>query len=189
MSRQRHGPAGDRSALVVLDVFSTFLFPGGDALFSETTAVAVSIRELCARFRARHRPVIFANDNFDRWDDDFDGMLARVADSGDLGRRMVGALRPQAGDYRLLKPRHSAFFETPLPSLLAHLQVTGLVICGIATDSCVLATVMDAHVRGLDSVVPVDTTASQTSERTARTLLHLRDSCNVATPRSGEVFS
>ena len=189
MSRQRRGPAGERSALVVLDVFSTFLFPGGDALFSETTSVAGAIRELCARFRARHRPVIFANDNFDRWDDDFDGMLARVGHSGDRGHRMVHALRPQEGDYRLLKPRHSAFFETSLPSLLAHLQVADLVICGIATDSCVLATVMDAHVRGLDSVVPVDTTASQTAERTARTLLHLRDSCNVATPHSGEVFS
>ena len=43
----------------------------------------------------------------------------------------------------MLKPKHSAFLCTALPVLLHQLGVDGLVLAGVATDSCVLATALD----------------------------------------------
>lgn len=184
MDKRQEGGAHGITALLVLDVFSTFDFPGGDELFSLLVPVIAPMQALIWHFRKRGRPVIYANDNAGRWQDDFDGMLSHVRQSGMEGAAVVHALAPVPSDYRMLKPRHSAFFETPLPSLLHHLDARTLVVCGIATDSCVLATVLDAHVRGLVPVVPADTTASQTEGRTERTLIHLRESCGVSTPIS-----
>jgi len=176
-------------ALLVLDVFNTFEFPGGDALFRETLDIVEQLRELAQRFRVAGMPVIFINDNLQRWQDDFDEVIAHVGASGEKGAVMTTALQPLPGDFRLLKPRHSAFFETALPSLLAHLNIREVVVCGIAADSCVLSTVMDAHVRGIKTTVPMDATASQTRERTERVLSHLRESCEVATPLSSAFFA
>lgn len=170
------------STLVVLDVFTSFAFPGGQALFDQAKPAVEQIRQLRNRFHQARRPVIFINDHFGRWQDGFDQLLAHVEHSGDQGRHMVSALRPVGGDFTLLKPRHSAFFETALPSLLAYLDSRRIVVTGLATDSCVLCTALDAHVRGIESIVPVDTTAAQTKERTDRTLLHLRQTCGLATP-------
>jgi nicotinamidase-related amidase len=177
--------AAPPSALLVLDVFSTFDFPGGDALLAQTSGITDNVRRLCGRYRDAGRPVVFVNDNFGRWEESFGDLVTRVGDS--KGSSIATTLRPEPSDYRLLKPRHSAFFETSLPSLLAHLDVARIVVAGIAADSCVLSTVMDAHVRGFDSVVPKDTTASQSAERTARVLAHLSESCGIDTPVSDEV--
>ena len=179
--------AREKSGLLLLDVFNTFDFPGGDELYRETLKVLEPIQKLAERFRQSHRPVIFINDNAGRWQDDFNALLSHVKSSGAKGARMVDALYPQQGDYKLLKPRHSAFFETPLPSLLSHFDVRRVVVCGIAADSCVLSTVMDAHTRGIEALVPADGTASQTPERTARVLAHLRESSGVDTPPSSKV--
>jgi nicotinamidase-related amidase len=180
---------GERSpaALLVLDVFSTFDFPGGDALFEQARQPVERLRVLRQRFHEAGRPVVFVNDNFARWQDSFDELLAYVAASGWRGKAMVAALRPEGRDFKLLKPRHSAFFETALPSLLSCLSLHRSVVTGLAADSCVLCTVLDAHVRGLEAVVPSDTTASQTTVRTERALEHLRETCEIATPLSADI--
>ncbi|URL56869.1 cysteine hydrolase [Luteibacter flocculans] len=179
--------ADSRTALLVLDVFNTFQFPGGDELFQQAQEAIGKIRLLRERFHAREAPVIFVNDNFDRWQDSFDELVDYVAGSGAPGRTMVEALCPHGSDLKLLKPRHSAFFETALPSLLDHFDVRRIVVTGLAGDSCVLCTVLDAHVRGITPIVPADTTASQTIERTTRALAHLRETFGTETPLSERV--
>jgi nicotinamidase-related amidase len=173
------------SALLVLDVFSTFDFLGGDALLEQTSSITDNLRRLCERYRDAERPVVFVNDNFGRWEESFDDLVLRVRAS--RGSAIAAALRPAPSDYQLLKPRHSAFFETALPSLLAYLDVKRIVVAGIAADSCVLSTVMDAHVRGYESIVPKNTTAFQSADRTARVLAHLNESCSIDTPLSEDI--
>lgn len=174
-------------ALLILDVFNTFDFPGGDELATHTKGIVPAIVALRDRFHAHGAPVIYVNDNFSRWQDGFDELVDFVRGSGGAGREVADALAPAPTDLKLVKPRHSALFETALPSLLSFLDVRRLVVTGIATDSCILATVLDAHVRGYESVVPVDTTAAQTEERVERTLIHLRDTCAMKTPRSTSI--
>lgn len=59
-------------ALLVLDVFNTFEFPGGEELFRETRDIVEPLRGLAQRFRSAGMPVIFVNENLQRWQDDFD---------------------------------------------------------------------------------------------------------------------
>ena len=165
----------------------TFRFPGGEELFNNAQQAGDRIRLLRQRFHEAGCPVIFVNDNFERWQDSFDEIVDHVGRSGEHGRHMVRALRPDAGELKLLKPRHSAFFETALPSLLDHMGVKRIVVTGLAADSCVLSTVLDAYVRRIEAVVPADTTAAETAERRQRTLAHLRETFGIETPVSAHV--
>ncbi len=66
------------------------------------------------------------------------------------------ALEPihsQPPDYFVLKPRHSAFYGTPLALLLEALDVGRLLLAGVSATSCIWFTGADAHVRGFDVVV------------------------------------
>ncbi|ACT59197.1 isochorismatase family protein [Hirschia baltica] len=55
----------------------------------------------------------------------------------------------------------SAFFETPLQSLLVWLKVDTLVITGGSTSGCVRATAVDALSRGYRAIVPIETCADK----------------------------
>lgn len=73
-------------------------------------------------------------------------------------------LRPRKRDFTILKPRHSAFYATPLNLLLEALKCERLVITGIAADSCVLFSAMDAYLRGYSVWVPQDCIAAESAE-------------------------
>jgi nicotinamidase-related amidase len=71
---------------------------------------------------------------------------------------------PECDDYVVLKPKHSAFFQTPLDILLKHLGTKKLVLAGFCTNSCILFTAQDAYMRDLELLVPADCVASHTIE-------------------------
>jgi len=60
----------------------------------------------------------------------------------------------------VLKPKHSAFYQTCLQVLLQHLGVKTLLLAGIATDSCVTFTANDAYLRGYRLILLADGCAS-----------------------------
>ena len=72
-------------------------------------------------------------------------------------------LRPTPEDLSVLKPRHSAFYNTPLEFLLEELKVSSLIIAGLSTDICVLATAQDAYVHKFEVRVPSDCSAADTA--------------------------
>ncbi|EIZ80540.1 isochorismatase hydrolase [Novosphingobium sp. Rr 2-17] len=55
----------------------------------------------------------------------------------------------------------SAFFETPLQSLLVWHKVDTLVITGGSTSGCIRATAVDALSRGYRTIVPIETCADK----------------------------
>jgi nicotinamidase-related amidase len=67
---------------------------------------------------------------------------------------------------------HSAFFGTPLQLLLQHLKVHHLILTGVSSDQCVLATAATARMLGLDVTVPRDAVAAQTPDRTRASIYH-----------------
>jgi nicotinamidase-related amidase len=73
-------------------------------------------------------------------------------------------------DYFMFKPRHSAFFGTPLQSLLGDLGIRRLVLTGITSHQCVLFTAMDAHVREYQLLVPADCVGAGSREETRHAL-------------------
>jgi nicotinamidase-related amidase len=68
-------------------------------------------------------------------------------------------IRP--GDTQFTKRMPSAFFETPLQSLLVWHRVDTVVVTGGSTSGCVRATAVDALSRGYRTIVPIETTADK----------------------------
>jgi isochorismate hydrolase len=62
-------------------------------------------------------PVISVNDNRGKWRSDFSAVLSHCLRPDSPGCPMVRQLIPEASDYIVLKPKHSAFYATPLDTL------------------------------------------------------------------------
>jgi nicotinamidase-related amidase len=155
-------PDHARTALVILDMISDFRFPDGAEVLRAARRIAPHIAALKRRAHEAGLAVIYVNDYSGRWRSDRAELLQRALASQAKGQDVVHALLPEQDDYFILKPRHSAFYATPLDILLTHLGTKGLILSGISSHQCVLFTANDAHVRGLDLIIPTDCVGAPT---------------------------
>ncbi len=181
--KPRNGSRG-RAAVLALDLITDFDFPDGPAVRRALAARAGPLRQLLARARRAHVPVIFANDNLGEWRSDAPALIAHCTRPHLPGASLVKTLLPAPGDCIVLKPRHSAFFGTPLAALLDEREVRTLVIAGISAESCVWMTACDAHTRGFDLVIPTDTMAAATAKGLRLSLTGLRDVLGARVPKT-----
>lgn len=165
-----------QSALLIIDMISDFGFPDGEKLFVEAEKAIGHMVQVRTLFRGRGLPVIYVNDNFDHWNLGFSGLVDWAQRRDSRGRAIVERLLPAEEDYFILKPRHSAFYETALPSLLDRLDVRRLAIVGVAGDACVLSSALDAYIRQLPVWVPANASASLTAKRNTRAMEFLAES-------------
>ncbi len=163
-----------RQALLLVDVINDMVFPGSSALVAQAVPMARKLAKLKARAKARGVPCVYCNDNFGRWRSDFRSLVAHCVRDDVPGRPVASLLQPDDDDYFVLKPRHSAFFATPLELLLRDLEADTLVITGIAGNICVLFSANDAYIRGYRVVVPPDCVASNTRADTRRAVEQMR---------------
>jgi nicotinamidase-related amidase len=175
------------SALAIIDMINTWEIADGDALLRQSARIVAALARLKARAQAAQVPVIYVNDNFGQWRSDFKQVIAAARETNLRAAQIVDALVPGDDDYFVLKPKHSAFFGTPLELLLEKLRVERLILCGVAGDQCVLASASDALLRGYEAVVPNDTIACRSAARTRAVLMHFRDAMDIATPPSRSV--
>ena len=176
-----------RSALLLVDVVNPFAFEGAQALLEHARPAADVMAGLADRARQAGVPVVYVNDNFSHWTESFETLVERCVEPDAPGRAVVQRVRPAEGDYHVLKPKHSGFFETPLASLLSDLDVDTVVLVGFATDVCVLATAMDARMRDFRLVVPQDACAAETGTAHQAALVHLRRVLHAETPPASAV--
>lgn len=174
----------DKRALLVIDIVNPLDFPGGAQLLAQARPAVRNIARLKRRFKARGTPIIYVNDNFTHWLSDFRELVAICSQPDVLGAPLAQALPPEHDDYLVLKPKHSAFFASPLEVLLRQLRVDHVVVTGIAGDGCVLSTATDAHMRDFDVSVPSDCCASITAARNRQALALLRQSLKLDTRAS-----
>ncbi len=175
------------SALLILDMMSRWDFPDGDRLVRAALRVAPTIASLANRCRERGVPVIYANDNSGQWRSDFKFVVRQALESAGPGARIAQLLEPREEDYFVLKPKHSAFFATPLELLLDHLQVRRLIVTGTTTDQCVAGTVVDARMRDFHVVVPEDCVATLGAPRNRRALQHFHEVLRIPTTAAGHL--
>jgi nicotinamidase-related amidase len=173
-------PAPGNSALLILDLISDWRFPDAEKLLPHALAIAPTVAAFKARCRSARVPVIYGNDNQGQWRSDFRQVVETSLASGGSGARVTALLAPHDDDYFVLKPKHSAFFGTPLDLLLQYLGVRRLFVAGVASDQCVVATAMDARMRDYEVVVVSDSVASQSRARNRRALEHF-DKLAIAT--------
>ena len=157
-----HGNVPDSSpvALILIDVINDLDFPNNASLLKQIPALAGNIAALAKRCREKRIPVIYVNDNRGRWRSDFSSVIAHCRRPDMAGRPLVEKLIPEPGDYVVLKPKHSAFYATPLDTLLDYLKTKTVILTGLTTAACVLLTAGEIYVRDLGLFVPADCVAS-----------------------------
>jgi nicotinamidase-related amidase len=174
--------AAQRAAILVLDVLTDFEFPDGARVRRALQARAQALCGFLARARTQVGPIIYVNDNFGEWRSDAPALMTRCTSPHRAGAALVRTLAPDADDQIVLKPRHSAFFGTPLAALLADRRVGTLVLTGVSVESCVWMTACDAHTRAFKLVIPADTVAGASSAAVRRTLHSLREVLGARVP-------
>lgn len=167
-----HGNVPDEADVVLLliDVINDLEFEGGDQLLEHALPIAPQISALKRRAKDEGIPTIYVNDNFGRWQSDFNKLLAHCLEEDVRGKPFVQQLKPDEDDYFVLKPKHSGFFSTTLDTLLEYLQAKTLILTGLAGNICVLFTANDAYMRDFHLVVPSDCVASNTEEENLHAL-------------------
>jgi maleamate amidohydrolase len=162
----RRSGAGERPALVVVDLLEGFTDPDSPLWCDADAAVAATARLLEAA-RASGAPVAFTTVEYDE-------AGARVAAAfldkvpalrtlapGTRWPRVDARVAPRPGEPVLRKLFASAFFGTPLSALLAAHGADTVVVCGASTSGCVRATVVDALQHGYRVVVPREAVADR----------------------------
>lgn len=177
-----------RPTLIVIDMLNHFDFEGGAALARTSDAIASRILALRKRFDLAGAPVVYANDNWMHWRGEFQDLVAACRAAGGTSARLADKLAPRRHHYHVLKPERSAMQFSALPVLLRQLATDQLVLVGVATDACVLATAIDAHMRGYRLWIPSDCTSAETATRKASALRLARESLQAST-RSTRVIS
>jgi nicotinamidase-related amidase len=162
-----------RVALLLVDVINHFEFPDGKNILTQALAIAPPLARLKKRARAAGVPTIYVNDNFGQWRSDARKLLQYCLRPEAPGLHFVEQLQPDDDDYFVLKPMHSAFYQTPLDALLRELGASSLILSGLATNSCILCTAHDANMRNLKIIVPGDCCAARTAREHRQALEHI----------------
>jgi len=154
----------------MLDVITDFNFEDGDKLLKHTLPMAERLANLRRRAKRAGVAVIYVNDNFGKWQEDFKSIVIEFMKAESKGREVVELLQPEPDDYYVLKPHRSGFYSTSLMLLLQKLGTKKLIVTGITTDICVLFTANDAYMRGFEIVVPADCVAAVKNEHSKSSL-------------------
>lgn len=171
--------------LLLVDFINPLDFDGAAALAPAALAAARATARLRRDAARSGVQAIFANDNYGVWSSDFKAVLAHCSARRGAPGEIARCLRPRRGDLTILKPRHSAFYATPLDLLLRQLKCRRLVLTGLAADNCVLFTAMDAYLRGYALWVPEDCVAAERDDSKAAALEHMRRVLKARTRPSG----
>lgn len=154
-----------QTALLLVDFINDLRFDGAAAMLPAAIEAARRTAVLKVKARRAGVSVVYANDNYGDWRSDQRRLYARCTRRGICGAPVARLLKPRNDDYFIFKPRHSAFFCTPLAPLLESLDVGVLILAGLAADICVLFTANDAHVRNLRLFIPGDCIAAMDESR------------------------
>jgi nicotinamidase-related amidase len=158
-----HGNVPDKAdaALLIIDAINDLEFSGGEAILPAALEMARNISALKQEAKKHKIPTIYVNDNFGKWQSDFNKLIDHCIKDDTRGKEVVELILPDKDDYFVLKPKHSGFFSTTLDILLEYLKVKTLILAGLQTNICVLFTANEAYMRDFFIVAPTDCSASE----------------------------
>ena len=142
----------------MIDVFDEFDHESGPSLLASFRERGARMAAAIAAARDEGVPVVYVNDDRDRWDGDAPALARDAADGP--GGDVIRPLLPRNGDHVLLKHRYSAFDHTALELLLEGRSVQRVLVIGAATEGCVVQTALDAREHGLKATILADACAT-----------------------------
>jgi nicotinamidase-related amidase len=166
------------AALLLVDVIKDFEHEDGHRLLESFRARHPGFLDTVKRARDAGTTIVYANDTAERWDSDAPGLVRRALEG--KGGDLVSALAPRPEDLVVLKPRYSAFDQTPLASLLEDRGIEGVTLGGTATEMCVFQTATDALRIGFEVTVQADACATVDERHEALALAYLEEVLGVS---------
>ena len=160
-------------ALLVLDVLNAFDHEDAEPLLASFRERGARTAGVLGAARRAGIPVIYVNDDRDRWDSDAPALAREAADGP--GGNVIRELLPRPGDHVLLKHRYSAFDHTALDLLLEAKSVERVVVVGAATEGCVVQTALDAREHGLKATILAEACATTDPELEETALRYAED--------------
>ncbi len=159
-------------ALLIVDMVNDFVT--GAIPCPRAKRIIPNIAKLAAAARTADVPVIYVNDA--HLPKDFElkiwGPHSMV---GTKGAQIIPELKAGKGDYVFGKQTYSAFYETPLDSVLRAHDVDNLVITGLHSNICCRHTSADAFFRGVQPILPEDGVDSLTQEAHEEGLRYIKE--------------
>jgi nicotinamidase-related amidase len=147
-------PAGRRPALVVVDFVRAYLEPGSP-LYAGVEPARAAAEKLLAAARAAVIPIVHTNVAYEAGGRNGGVFFKKVpalrcfeAGADPTLQQFAPGLEPRAGESVITKQYASAFFASPLASLLTSLSVDTLLLAGVSTSGCIRATAVDACQHG-----------------------------------------
>ncbi len=147
-------------AFIVVDMLKGSFTNPDAPLSRESKRIIPVIQRLLSGARIQSYPVIYACDSFMRGDFIFKGRLKEHAIRGTEEVEVIPELAPLPSDTILEKRRFSAFFKTDLDQTLRLWGIETVVVMGVTTHVCVLATALDAIANDFACIIVEDACCS-----------------------------
>jgi len=169
--KKRSNSEIEKPALLIIDmVKDNFIDDRNLPITQLARQIIDPINRLSSSFRSRGWPVVFSTDAFHKQDFIFRSKMTPHSLAGTTGAEIIDELDRKDEDLWLPKPRFSAFFKTGLEDWLREKCVTLCAVAGIATNYCVLTTVMDAICHDFKAVIIEDCSTAFTQSLHEQTL-------------------
>lgn len=134
-----------KKAILVIDMLKDTLGKNKKSpLVLQGMALLPTLNHLIKKSRDAGMQIIFAMDSFLENDYFFSGGVKPYSIRGTVGAEVINEIEKDPSDMYLPKRRFSAFFKTDLDQTLRVKDIDTVVLTGINTHVCVLATALDA---------------------------------------------
>ena len=163
-----------KMALVVIDMENAFIDPSSPLCIQNALATVPACGKVIEKARQRKIPVFFVNRvyrrngsdvEFTRYQSWYDGdRYLAPGSTGPLSIDVPEEFKPKQGDYTIIKPRFSAFFQTELDLILRRLGIRTVILTGTTTPNCIRTSCYDGLSLDYNILIIEDCCSSNTDE-------------------------
>ena len=158
-----------RCALIVIDMQNAFVAKGAPLETPGAREMIPRLERLIGCARDRHMPIVWTQSDHRP---PYGGLMLKkfpvIANDHVLWRgepsfeMYADMIRPEEGrcEYRIVKHKFDAFFETDLDAILRYHKVDTVIVTGTATNACCESTARSAFMRDYKVVFPSDANAT-----------------------------
>lgn len=162
------------TALVVIDMENAFIDPSSPLCIKNAFTTVPACGKVIEKARDRKIPVFFVNRvyrkngsdvEFTRYQSWYDGN--RYLAPGSIGPLSIDVpieFKPKEGDYCIIKPRFSAFFQTELDLIFRRLGIRTVILTGTTTPNCIRTSCYDGLSLDYNVLIIEDCCSSNTDE-------------------------
>lgn len=172
-----------KSALIVIDMQNYFCNENSHAFIPSSTAIIPNIKSLIDKYKSKNLPIIFTKHVNNEQNA---GMMNKwwkdTIFSENNTSEIISGLNTQNA-YLIEKTQYDSFYNTELESFLIKNKVHQLLITGVMTHLCCESTARSAFVRGFETFLAIDATATYNIN------FHLSSMINLSHGFSGMILS